>query len=279
LTKYLEWQFQLNRRIEPIKVPAFRNNRHQVATLMDLRSGCHRGGSKKNYSTKKNTTMCFSATASFGASVVLTATGMVSRTKMISPEQKPFASIPFIFAAQQFTEGLLWISFSNPEFSAWRTPSTFLFLIFAQIVWPLWVPFAILKLEGHAERRKILTAFVGIGALVSCYLAYCLFTYPVQASIMGNHIHYEQFYPIRIQPFSAILYVVLTVVSMFVSSVNRMPILGLAILSSLLVTLYFHSAHVISVWCFLAAMLSVIVLAILSHQQKIFNREHPAGAF
>jgi hypothetical protein len=219
--------------------------------------------------------MCFSATASFGASVVLTATGIVTRSITTSPMQKPFASVPFIFGVQQFTEGVLWTSFNNPTFSSWQVPSTYLFLIFAQIIWPLWVPFAIMKMEENEGRKKILISLVGLGTLVSSYLAYCLFMYPVQASIIGNHIHYEQHYPLAIQPFSALSYFAVTVASMFVSSVKHMALLGVAILASLMFTLYYHAAHLVSIWCFLAAMISIIVFYILLYQKRLYNAEHP----
>jgi hypothetical protein len=212
--------------------------------------------------------MCFSSTASFGAGVVLAATGVVTRTNIKSPDQVAFASIPFLFAAQQFAEGFLWLSLRNTGFSSYQIASTYIYLIFAQIVWPLWVPFSIMKMETNPDRKKGLRAFLTLGALVSCYLAYCLFTYPVQSDVVGYHIQYTLFFPQILIPLTGVLYFVSTVVSPFISSVSLMPVLGAAIFASYSVTLLYFNEHVISVWCFFAAILSVSVYLILLRQKQ-----------
>src|SRR6188768_3673276 len=62
------------------------------------------------------------------------------------------ASIPLIFAVQQFTEGFLWLSLTSPRFAGLQSVATIVFLFFAQVVWPVWVPYAILKLEPKENR-------------------------------------------------------------------------------------------------------------------------------
>jgi hypothetical protein len=52
--------------------------------------------------------MCFSAGASFTAGVLLTFVGSETLRKVHKPSQLALASIPVFFAAQQFTEGVLW---------------------------------------------------------------------------------------------------------------------------------------------------------------------------
>ena len=59
--------------------------------------------------------MCFSATASFGASAVLGAIGIIAVAKAKTKPQRLFATIPLIFAVQQLTEGLLWLSLKNAD--------------------------------------------------------------------------------------------------------------------------------------------------------------------
>ena len=84
--------------------------------------------------------MCFSASASFGAGVVLSVIGVASIKKAKSPTQIIFASIPLIFAVQQITEGFLWLSLTHSNFASLKQVTTYIFLFFAQIVWPIWVP-------------------------------------------------------------------------------------------------------------------------------------------
>ena len=91
--------------------------------------------------------MCFSASASFGAGIVLSVIGIASLKKVQHASQIPFAALPLIFAIQQFSEGILWLVLPNLEYLILRQVITYVFLFFAQIVWPVWVPFAILLLD------------------------------------------------------------------------------------------------------------------------------------
>lgn len=212
--------------------------------------------------------MCFSASASFGAGVVLTVIGIASIKKAETRSQVVFASIPLIFAIQQITEGFLWLALSNPDFAMLRWPTTYIFLFFAQIVWPFWVPFSILKLEKEPRRKKTERVLMVIGAVVSLYLAYCLISFRVEAKIIGMHISYEQDYPAGLKRYGGILYIIATVTPPFFSSIKRMWTLGAAILISYFLTTIFYTDYIVSVWCFFASIISVAVLATLFEIKK-----------
>lgn len=98
--------------------------------------------------------MCFSANASFTAGTVLTVIGAISVRKVRVPSQIFFASIPIIFAIQQFSEGFLWLSLTKPAFAELKVSMTFIFLFFAQIVWPFWVPFAVMKMNDTGKGKS-----------------------------------------------------------------------------------------------------------------------------
>jgi hypothetical protein len=114
--------------------------------------------------------MCFSASASFSAGVILSAIGVASIKKAQSPPHIFFASIPLIFAVQQITEGFVWLSLSNPTFVPLKQIATYNFLFFAQVVWPVWVPFSILKLEPKNRRRRSEKILVGIEFFIQIIL-------------------------------------------------------------------------------------------------------------
>lgn len=215
--------------------------------------------------------MCFSAGASFGASVVLGAVGVTTLKNVKTSEQVPFAMIPLIFAVQQAAEGMLWIGLSGTEHASWRHFPVYIFLIFAQLVWPVWAPFSILLLEKDALRKKILYLLLAVGAVTSLYLMYCMFVYDLKAEIQTGHIHYTLDFPLAFAGISGVLYFMPTVLPLFVSSFKRMWILGLAILSSFIITKIYFEEHLISVWCFFAALISVTVLLILIKSKKEVN--------
>lgn len=206
--------------------------------------------------------MCFSAGASFGAAIVLSTIGIVSIKTTQTPKHIVFAAIPLIFAVQQLSEGILWKTLPNFESIAMQKAMTYLFLIFAQVVWPSYVPFSIWLLEEDNKRKTILALLVGIGAIVATYLSYCLLTFHVEANIVGYHIAYFQDYPLSLKSYGAVLYILATIAPLFISSVKNMWILGLTILISYIITALFYQHYVLSVWCFFSSLISIMVYVI-----------------
>ncbi|NVO02840.1 MAG: hypothetical protein HXX09_09085 [Bacteroidetes bacterium] len=224
--------------------------------------------------------MCFSASASFVAGVVLTVIGVASIKRTRHTSQVFFASIPLIFGVQQIAEGILWLTLPNPEYVNTQKVFTYIFLLFAEFVWPIWIPIAILLLEKNAKRRNIQKILVGAGLIVGIYLAYCLFTFHVEAKIVGHHISYFQNFPKSLRIFGIILYAMATIVPPLFSKIKRMWILGLTILISYIVTAIFYEHYILSVWCFFSSIISLSIYAIIleiskgQKQQPVFNNRY-----
>jgi hypothetical protein len=207
--------------------------------------------------------MCFSATVSFGASAVLAAGGVAAIKKASSKEQYLFAMIPFIFSVQQLAEGILWMSFSHYQFENFRFISTLIFIIVADVIWPVWVPFSILRMEKKAARKKILKIFLWTGITFSAYITWCLFNYPYMAYPESHHIKYDLDFPLNGSYLASLFYFVPTVLSCIVSSRKKMPALGLVIFGSYILTRIFFAGFSISVWCFFAALISLMIIYVL----------------
>jgi hypothetical protein len=207
--------------------------------------------------------MCFSASASFGAGIVLTVIGVASIKKTHHRSQLLFATIPLIFGVQQIAEGILWLSLPNPDYVNTQKISTYIFLFFAQILWPLWVPIAILLLEKNATRKNIQMVLVGGGIVVGLYLAYCLISFNVEAKIIGYHIAYLQDYPSSLRKYVVILYALATIAPSFFSHIKKMWMLGISILISYIVTAIFYEHYILSVWCFFSSIISLSIYAIM----------------
>ncbi|SDK58342.1 hypothetical protein SAMN04487898_109193 [Pedobacter sp. ok626] len=212
--------------------------------------------------------MCFSATASFSSGIALMLIGTVTVQSSNVRTHVLFGCIPLLLAVQQFSEGVVWLALSDPVFEYWKIPATFLFLFFAQVLWPVWIPLSIFLLEKDRNRKKILAALLIVGAGVSAYLAYRLFVKHIFAEIIGHHIYYH----IGVVNFSlhlsALLYFLATVVPALVSSVKKMWIFGIAIGTSYIIANLIYERYVLSVWCFFAALVSIIVFVILFRLDK-----------
>ena len=223
--------------------------------------------------------MCFSATASFGASAVLGVVGIIAVAKAKTNPQRLFATIPLIFAMQQLTEGFLWLSLKDPELASSQSLLTYIYLVFAMAVWPLWVPLTIRLLEKDARSKRIMNVLVGIGAFVAICVVLVLSLYPVQVMTpiclscpfsstpsINQHLHYEfSFPPVPkglIVAFT-VLYILATIITPFISSIKKMKWLGFVFLASYLFAVILYNNFVVSVWCFFAALLSFVVLWII----------------
>src|SRR3989339_1028535 len=203
----------------------------------------------------KGIPICFSAGASNTAGVLLTFVGTETLRKVHQPTQIVFASIPLFFAAQQFTEGVLWLSMPHPEYAGVRNIATYLFLIMAQIIWPLMVPMSVLIMEKHKTRKRILLALLSIGILTASYFAYTLIFYHPFAEIRYLHIAYQSTFRNPIIKISVAAYLMATIIPLFISSIKRTHILGIIAGISFLVSVIFYTQCLISVWCFFAAVI------------------------
>lgn len=204
--------------------------------------------------------MCFSATASFGASIMLTGMGAISMVKAKSTPLKVLAIIPFVFSVQQFAEGWVWLSLTIDSFSLWKRPSMYLFLFFAEVAWPICISFAMMLLENNGRQKKVLRFLFFTGILLSFSLAYSLYYYPVDAKVLGNHVLYSVGTPINFKLITNLAYFVTAVLPPFLSTVRRAWLIGAILLVSYIVTKLFYADFIISVWCYFATMISVIIV-------------------
>ena len=201
--------------------------------------------------------MCFSATASFTAGTALVVLGTLAVRQVRRRFELPFALIPALFGIQQLIEGALWMTFSKPnaELNHWLT---YIYSFFSHVLWPFYVPLAVLLLELVRWRRKVLLGITIAGAAASLYLLYFLVMEPTVSRVVGHHIDYisRHFYIGEVLA----LYVLATCASSLVSSHPAVRWFGVATSVSLVLATVVYSAWFISVWCFLAGTVSVSVL-------------------
>jgi hypothetical protein len=212
--------------------------------------------------------MCFSASASFGASIVLAGFGVATVKKVAKPSEIIFATIPLIFAVQQFTEGLVWVIFNTTDAVSLDTLPVYMFLFFAQILWPFWVPLSIYLLEHNVRRKKALLVFMIIGFGISLFHAYCMIFYPVKAVEMPYHIQYQPINPLKRTFLLESLYVSSIIIPPFISSVRRMNLLGILSLASFLISVVYFRDEIVSVWCFFAAAMSWFVFVVMRNLRR-----------
>jgi hypothetical protein len=220
--------------------------------------------------------MCFNAGASITAGVLLTVVGTETLRKVHKPAQIAFASIPIVFAFQQFSEGALWLTAGKPGFESIQAIATTVFLIMAQVIWPLVVPIAVLLMEHNKIRKRILWVLVGVGAVAAAYYTYSMTVFHAYAQTSNLHIEYKTRdpAPMGILGIAGIAsYLIATLVPFFVSSIKRTYILGIIIGLSFIVSMIFFRLYLTSVWCFFAAVISFLIYYTIRSSHRKFNQK------
>ena len=200
--------------------------------------------------------MCFSASASFISGTALCATGVATLKRTEARNEIPFAMIPLLFGIQQLTEGVIWLTFTH-EAPLLKQTMTYLYSGFSHVLWPMYVPFAMGILEAVRWRKKAIFAFEAVGVAVGLYLLYFIVTRPVVAEVVGSNIVYASphFYVIPVMAF----YLAATCVSCFFSSHRFVKLFGVLALLSFIAAYLVHIMALVSIWCFFAAVLSLLI--------------------
>lgn len=213
--------------------------------------------------------MCFSATASFSAGAILLGLGALTLKSARRPRELPLAAIPLLFALQQLSEGVIWLTFSY-EASQLNAVMTHVYSFFSHVLWPVYVPVAVLLIEPVRWRRRAVLAFVAVGVAVGTYLLYMLVAYPVVSRPIGQHIEYvsPHFFAAAVMT----LYLLSTAFSPLLSTHRAVNVFGVLALSSFAAAYFFYATWFISVWCFFAALLSTVV-----YLHFVLRRANAAG--
>jgi len=200
--------------------------------------------------------MCFSATASFAAGAYLLGIGTLTLKQPCRPRELAFAAIPLLFAIQQLSEGVIWLTFQT-EAPRLNEAMTQVYSFMSHVLWPIYVPVAVLLIEPPGPRRRTLVALVCTGVAVGAFLLYHLVDYPVSSRLTGQHIQYVS--PPHFLAMASTLYLVSTTLSLMLSTHPKAKGFGVLTLLSFAVAYGFYTTWFISVWCFFAALLSTVV--------------------
>jgi hypothetical protein len=203
--------------------------------------------------------MCFSAAASFGTAAALTVVGLATLRSAHGWRETPLAAVPLLFAVQQYAEGLLWLRLESGEADRGAVILAHLFLLVAEVVWPVLVPIAALLLEPDARRRRWMLPFALLGAVVGAVLLAAMVVSPYQPSIRQHSILYAN--GLEYIAGSELFYVAAVTAPLLLSSRRTIFAIGVMDAALFFVARYLYSATYVSVWCFFAAAVSVLVAA------------------
>ncbi len=227
--------------------------------------------------------MCFSATASFVAAVGLAPVGIVSlaMARRFDPERwQPLALMPILFAIQQALEGFVWLGLDPPGGSAGLRMVSLAYLGFAYALWPVWIPWSALRLGSgllSPGQQRLFRALSGLGALLGAGLWIPLLFDPglINPTVRGGSIDYQAHPPWADKmghlPVT-LLYVLIICLPLLLHPYRRLNLLGVALAVAFVVAQVAFLQAFSSVWCYFSALISILMLWILSDEAASLNR-------
>ena len=114
-------------------------------------------------------------------------------------------------------------------------------------------------------------AIMASGVILASYYVACLMLFNVYPIINEFHIQYINDFPLNLGMIAFGVYVIATMVPLFISSVRGMNLFGILIMLSCLVTGIFYKEYLTSVWCFFAALISVVIYRIVALSNEETN--------
>lgn len=210
--------------------------------------------------------MCFSASASFAVGAGLLGPGYYAIKRTESRGMLAFACTPILFSFHQIAEGFLWVSLKNADFASWYKPALYGYSFISQPLWPIWVPLTMWLMETDKRRKKILYNFLLLGGASSIYMFYCLINYDISGVVENCHIRYYRDFPF-LNIMRPVNFVTIAVTP-FLSTLPYTKLLAAVMMGSLILTYIFFTNYLISVWCFFAAILSLLIILVIVNNKE-----------
>jgi hypothetical protein len=187
----------------------------------------------------------------------------------------PLAALPLFFGIQQAVEGFLWIGLDEDNLTLVKLASQG-FLFFSHFLWLFWIPFCAFRLEKSQLLKKSFWLLSIVGFMFGTLLYVPLFKEPswVNIQVKTGSIYYQThflFDSLTPKNFSFLVYALIILVPLLMSSNPYLNRLGSLISLSVVVTYIFYHHAFISVWCFFAAVSSLYLFYIfnrLAHQAQ-----------
>jgi hypothetical protein len=199
--------------------------------------------------------VCFSPQADIVGGVVVGAIGIdVIRHVPLWHDHKMLAALPLMFAANQMDEAVVWWALQGHISHEAGRVALWIYLLFAFVVLPVFVPVAVLLIEPAGRRRWIVAPFVAIGAVVSSVLLIEM----LRGSIVAKLAHYHIAYGIHPGAGGLIVgvYVVATCGALLFSGYRDIAIFGIVNLIVVAALARLTIDGFASLWCGWAAVAS-----------------------
>jgi hypothetical protein len=202
--------------------------------------------------------VCFSPEADAIVGGIVIVVGVDALRHTTAPKHLALASLPVVFGVHQVTEAFVWWGLQGNVSHTVERVALWLYLVIALVALPAFVPLAVGLIEPLAFRRRIIGVLWALGLVVAAVLAAALVREPIGASIDGRHIAHS-IEGMRTGGPIITLYVIATCGALLACSYRDIAVLGAVNLAAVPLLLWLTSGGFVSLWCFWAALVSVVI--------------------
>jgi hypothetical protein len=209
--------------------------------------------------------MCLSAPVSFSAAAVLIPAGAYTMRQAARIDRRylALAALPLFLGLQQLAEGVTWVAGARGDLGTVAISSR-LYMFFAWIGWPVWIPVSVYFTEP-ARRRSAYMVFAIAGGMLGAVQFAPYLTHPgwLETTLLPRAIRYSDIQLLDTvvgRPAVYVAYVTLLLAPLFLATDRRIKVFGGLVALALAVTLGFFQWAYISVFCFGGAVASAYLL-------------------
>jgi hypothetical protein len=202
--------------------------------------------------------VCFAPEADAAVGVFVVAVGIDTLRHVDEPKQIPLAALPLLFGLHQLSEAFVWWGLQRHVAHDMERIAVWIYVLFALVALPAYLPLAVGLVERSATRRRVIAAFGVLGVGVAASLAVSVFRGTISAVINGRHVDYAVDAVGHGGPLTT-LYVIATCGALLASSYRDIAVIGALNLVVTPLLMVLTVGGFVSLWCFWAALVSVLI--------------------
>jgi len=211
--------------------------------------------------------VCFSPGADAIVGTVVAGVGIDALRHVREKDEIPLASIPLVLGLHQLTETFVWLGLRGEVAESIVRAAMGAYLVVAFSVLPVLIPTAVGLVERSRYRRWVIFGCGTVGAIVAAAFTIALGQGPINVAIDGHHIaYYVESLDQSGGPLTA-FYVLATCGALLASSHRDLELMGALNLAAVPILAALTMSGFASLWCFWAAIVSVVIAAHLRRTQ------------
>lgn len=216
--------------------------------------------------------MCLSPQVDVVAAVAISVIAVDALRHSHEPRTVPLALLPALFAAHTLTEAFIWWGADGTVPATVASVATWLYMLVAFVVLPVYVPAAVLLLEPRGLRRTLLLLLTAAGAISGGLFLVGMLDSRATAVVCDRYVDYS----IRDAPSAAgILYLIATCGALLLSGERPLMLWGIVNVVAVTAINVWSAEGLPSIWCLWAAVTSGFVAWYLRHLDAAHARGEP----